>query len=258
MSTLWTPNQFTKDFNEALAFDKTSDGFRLHPEFSLFYKFPSILPWAGKTTEDLKNNHKAGILNRHMRFQILWSFCVEKKPGTIHPSTAFISRKEQQNTLRNPERYEQLVKDFNADINEKVKNNKRAYFYWLDRWIKELATLCVLNKQNDIQDFIVFNKDKTEKKEKVRSRLGEVWDSKRKVFRYTEYQKESILDLTNIKVETWHCADTDHPNSVFLKEAFTKISNDPSMKKIMEDMWHDFSSDCKNFTILVKYPEAEW
>ncbi len=251
-------NQFTQDFEEAITFKNNTEKFRLHPECTLFYKFPSITPEIeNKTLEELKNNHKAKILNRNMRFQILGNFGVEKKT-TIENKENFVSRNAKNKLLRKKEEYENnIVKPFNKKINDEIKNGERNYFYGIDRGIKELATLCVLDKKNKIQDFIVFQKEKTEEKVEVLSRLAKTGDKERKVYRYTKFEKQSILDLTNIKVETWHCADENHPNSEFLKEAFNEIEKDAELKKIAEKMGHNFSGESKSFTILVQYPEKE-
>lgn len=253
-------NQFTKDFEESITFKTNTENFRLHPECTLFYKLPAVIPENEQEIEDLQKNHKVKILNRNMRFQVLGNFGIEKKT-MVEEKENFVSRKEKLKKIRNKEEYEKsVVKPFNEKINSEIQSEKRKYFYGIDRGIKELATLCVLDHTNEIQDFIVFKKKKCD--EEFLGNLGKTLSDEKKkkrggVYRYTSFEKQSILDLTNIKVETWHMADKTHPNSIFLKKAFEEIKQKPNLKKMMEDLGHDFSPENKHFKILVQYPESE-
>jgi hypothetical protein len=239
-------NRFTSDFELALSRKK---GYRVHPEISLFYQFPTDLITA--------ENHHAGILNRNSRFQLKANLGIEIiKSNTKEGENITLTKKEQNLFMKDKEEYNKHVQEFNKKINEKYL--KTAYRYGIDRGINEIATLCVLDTSNNIQDFLVFKKER--KAGAPQGRLGHINPAEKKLFRYTGCETKSILDLTNLKVETWHLKDKNHPNSTYLRNIFNDLEqNKDSLEyKIAKKLgYFDFLNDKDNpkVTILVEYPQ---
>jgi hypothetical protein len=289
-------NQFTVDFENVFVNkpienkqDKKTYNYRIHPEFSLFYQLPTIKPETGQTEQDLQKEHHAKTLNRNSRFQIIGNFGIEIKPEITEFSQFgnFINRKGKNDLTRDKQSYAEFVQGFNQKISSdfEQKDSNRQWIYGFDRGINELATLCVLHKNSkQIDDFVVFKKEK--EKEKKLGWIGEIIEEKKKsgkelekkdkfVFRFVKHDEsknqkgfelQHILDLTNIKVETWHFGfkdkdGNDHPNDKYLKTALSKIKENSELFEIAKKLgYFDNFSEGKrgeNIKILVQYPENE-
>lgn len=158
-------NQFSKDWD--MIFDKGTD-FRLHPEFKITYRQPTPdYPKPGK--------------KRYSRFQMIAHLGCEYIPK----SAEYLSKKNQLKNFNNPKDQEKHVDEFNAQINSNILN-KDYYILGIDRGLTQLVTLCVLNKNGIIQkDFPIYTRTFSDKQ-----------------WRHSVLEYRSILDLSNLKVET--------------------------------------------------------
>lgn len=161
--TRQTKNQFSKDWE--MIFDTDLKEYRLHPEFSIVYR--QATPDYPKTGE-----------KRYSHFQMIANMQCE-----IVPQRSYISKKEQIRTFNNKEEQVAEVKEFNRTLNI----NNEFYIIGIDRGIKQLATLCVLNHKGEVHDgFSIFTRE---------------FDTKKKQWIHQEKREESILDLSNLRVE---------------------------------------------------------
>lgn len=158
-------NQFSKDWQ--MIFDENLKEYRLHPEFAITYRQPTPdYPQPGE--------------KRYSRFQMIGGFQCEIVPQ----SDDFISKKEQIEVFNDKKAQEQKVSDFNGKIN--LGND--YFVIGIDRGIKQLATLCVLNGKGEIQgDFEIYTR---------------TFDDVKKQWIHLLSYKTGILDLSNMRVET--------------------------------------------------------
>lgn len=158
-------NQFSKDWQ--MIFDENLKEYRLHPEFAITYRQPTPdYPQPGE--------------KRYSRFQMIGGFQCEIVPQ----SDDFISKKEQIEVFNDKNAQEQKVSDFNGKIN--LGND--YFVIGIDRGIKQLATLCVLNGKDEIQgDFEIYTR---------------TFDDVKKQWIHLLSYKTGILDLSNMRVET--------------------------------------------------------
>lgn len=160
-------NQFSKDWQ--MIFDDSIKEYRLHPEFNIIYRRP---------TPDYPNPGE----KRYSRFQMIGGFQCEIFPQ----ETDFISKREQINIFNDKEKQKQNVENFNECINSKIGND--YYVIGIDRGIKQLATLCVLNNKGEIQgNFEIYTRQ---------------FDKEKKEWKHSLLKKGNILDLSNLRVET--------------------------------------------------------
>jgi hypothetical protein len=157
-------NQFTKDWIKIF---ERCDGYRLHPEFKISYRHPT--PTYPKPEE-----------KRYSRFQMIAHLLCEFIPK----EGDYISRKEQIKVFNNKKEQENAVKEFS----EKIHFADSFYILGIDRGLKQLATLCVLNKDGQIQgDFEIYTRK---------------FDKVAKQWKHAFFEKRNILDLSNLRVET--------------------------------------------------------
>lgn len=178
-------NQFTTDIEKALS---EENGYRLHPEISLFYRFPTNKPKNGKSDEDwenLRKEHHAQILNRNSRFQIIGNFGIEIKPYTLK----FENKKDQLKLWNSQEKLKEYIDLFNQKIQQKFNKLDEYYIFGIDRGIKQLATLCVTDKSDSIQEFDIYTREFDR-------------DEKKKIWVHKFLEKRACLDLSNLRVET--------------------------------------------------------
>lgn len=164
-------NIFTLDFEKV--FERKEC--RIHPEFSIFYRKP---------IEEHKKENKSWIINRFGRLQLLANLGIEFVPRNL----SFKTKKEQNRIAIDQKKQNQLVQEFNQEkVNTYFEGLDNYYIFGIDRWIKQLATLCVTDKGWVIQDFTIFTKH---------------FNQASKIWEYRENRKEWILDLTNLKIES--------------------------------------------------------
>jgi hypothetical protein len=157
-------NQFTKDWDKIFADD---NGYRLHPEFKISYRHPTP-------------NYPKPEEKRYSRFQMIAHLLCEYIPQNSN----YISRKEQIEIFNDKNIQKESVKNFNKQLN--IKDD--YYIFGIDRGIKQLATLCILNKDKQIQgDFEIYARE---------------FDKDKKQWKHTLLEKRNILDLSNLRVET--------------------------------------------------------
>jgi hypothetical protein len=157
-------NQFTKDWEKIFA---TNNGYRLHPEFKISYRHPTP-------------NYPKPEEKRYSRFQMIAYLMCEYIPK----NNTYTSRKEQIKFFNDKEKQKDSVEKFNNMI-----ETKNDYFiFGIDRGIRQLATLCVLNKNGQIQGgFEIYTRE---------------FDYVCKQWKHTLLEKRNILDLSNLRVET--------------------------------------------------------
>lgn len=155
-------NQFSKDWK--LLFEN-GNGYRLHPEFKIVYRQP---------TPDYPAN------KRYSRFQLIAHLMCE----IIPESGEYISRKEQIRIFNDKDEQKLQVDKFNA----KIKPSDEFYVLGIDRGLKQLATMCVLNQAGQIQGGY-----------EIYSRF---FDKDKKEWSHRLLEKRAILDLSNLRVET--------------------------------------------------------
>ncbi|MBB1543285.1 MAG: hypothetical protein HG456_000765 [candidate division SR1 bacterium] len=148
---------------------------RIHPEFSIFYRKPM---------EEHKKENKSGIINRFGRLQLLANLGIEFIPR----NSSFKTKKEQNRIAIDQKKQNQLVQEFNQEkVNTYFEGLDNYYIFGIDRGIKQLATLCITNKNGVIQDFDIYTKH---------------FNSESKKWEYKFHRKDGILDLTNLKIES--------------------------------------------------------
>lgn len=156
-------NQFTTDWNSI--FDVNNKNYKLHPEFTLFYRLPT--PNYPKPSE-----------KRYSRFQVNCNFGLEVIPY----DGEYINKKEQLESFKTPEDQKGNVAKFNSNL--KVNT---PYIIGIDRGINELATLCVIDYKGRIKgDFEIFKRE---------------FDENNHCQTYISIGKRNILDLSNLRVE---------------------------------------------------------
>ena len=162
-------NQFSKDWNNI--FEKCL--YRLHPEFKISYRMPTP-------------NYPKPEEKRYSRFQMIGQFMVEHYPSDKN----FITRKEQIVYFNDKEKQTEHIRAFNEPI---YKDKENKFVIGIDRGIKELATLCLLNPQGQIQGgFKIYTR---------------IFNETNKRFEHSYKEVRNILDLTNLRVETTVCID---------------------------------------------------
>lgn len=156
-------NQFSKDWQ--MIFNKDNKEYRLHPEFKMVYRMP--------TPDYPKEEEK-----RYSRFQMIANMQCEIIPQIKD----FVSNREQIIRFNNEKEQREYVIKFSNNISF----DDDFYVIGIDRGIKQLATLCVLNSKGEIQgDFEIYTRQKENKK-----------------WKHTLLRKDNILDLSNLRVET--------------------------------------------------------
>ena len=164
-------NIFTLDFEKVFEWKE----YRIHPEFSIFYRKPM---------EEHKKENKSWIINRFWRLQLLANLGIEFIPR----NSSFKTKKEQNRVAIDQKKENKFVQEFNQEkVNTYFEGLDNYYIFGIDRWIKQLATLCVTDKDWVIQDFTIFTKHFNE--------VSKIWE-------YRENRKEWLLDLTNLKIES--------------------------------------------------------
>lgn len=160
-------NQFSKDWQ--MIFDDTIKEYRLHPEFSIVYRQP--------TPDYPKPGEK-----RYSRFQMIANMQCEIMPQTDE----YKSKKEQIEQFNNKKFQEDVVKEFNNKVEKNI--GKDFYVFGIDRGLKQLATLCVLDNKGVIQgDFEIYTRE---------------FNQETKQWQHSFLEKRHILDLSNLRVET--------------------------------------------------------
>ena len=164
-------NIFTLDFEKVFEWRE----YRIHPEFSIFYRKPM---------EEHKKENRSWIINRFWRLQLLANLDIEFIPR----NSSFKTKKEQNRIAIDQNKQNQLVQEFNQEkVNTYFEGLDNYYIFGIDRWIKQLATLCITNKNWVIQDFDIYTKH---------------FNSESKKWEYKFHRKDWILDLTNLKIES--------------------------------------------------------
>lgn len=224
-------NRFTLEWEDGI---DEKNGYRIHPEYRVFYQKP---------TEGYSERHRFG------RFQAFAYFGVEVK----NDDGDFKTKSEKIKIVRDKDKYSKEILEFNARVNDDILENDKSYFYGMDRGINELATISVVGKDKEVQDFIVFKKEKVNRFSRSNSCENRAADE---FYQYVSFEKRSILDITNLKMETWHMKDATHPNSEFLRGALSEIERNAEMKVIAERLgyFENASGERARATILVEYP----
>jgi len=162
-----TTNQFSKDWQKIFS-DKRC-GYRLTPEFRISYRKPT------------PNYPQSQIGDkRYSRFQMIAHFLCDYIPqGNLE----YKSTRQQIEIFKDYEKQEESVRNFTY----KIYANNDYLIFGIDRGLKQLATLCVLNKEGKIYggfDIYTrsFNKDKKQ------------WE-------HSLSEKRNILDLSDLRVE---------------------------------------------------------
>lgn len=159
-------NRFSKDWD--LIFNPKSN-FRLHPEFRMSYRMP--------TPDYPKPEEK-----RYSRFQMIGHLLCEIVPQ----STTYISKKEQLKVFNDVELQKNSVDAFTYRIKKEIGNN--YYIFGIDRGLKQLATLCILDQNGVIQgDFEIYTR--------TFNTISKQWE-------HTFSERRNILDISNLRVET--------------------------------------------------------
>jgi len=181
-------NQFSKDWKAI--FENEKD-FRLHPEFKISYRTP---------TENIPKEKRYG------RLQFIAHFNCE----TIPQIENYTNRKELLKRFNNSDEQQKAVEEFNEKISETLKDD--YVVIGIDRGLKQLATLCVLNKNGVIQGgFDIYEKKFIKNK---LHRNESHW-------KHTLKEKRDILDLSNLRVET-----TVAGEKVLVDQSLTKVKKD--------------------------------
>lgn len=201
-------NEFTIDFEKAFWWN----WYRIHPEFSIFYRQPD---------DEFKKPNHAWIIKRFWRLQLLANIWIEYIPQ----NNDYITRKDQNKISIDQEKQNELVQNFNKEkVDDYFKSLKDYYIFWIDRWIKQLATLCITNKNWVIQIYDIYTKN---------------FNSDSKKWEYTKNRTEWILDLTNLKVESdkdWNDYLVDISESkVFKRDENWEIVKDKKWNIMIEN-----------------------
>lgn len=155
-------NQFSKDWE--MLFD-AGNSYRLHPEFRIAYRQPTPGYPANK---------------RYSRFQMIAHILCEYIPE----SKAYISRKQQTQIFNDKIEQGRKVDEFNR----KIKPDGEFYVLGIDRGLKQLATLCVLNRHGQIQGgFEIYTR---------------TFNKNKKQWEHSLWEKRAILDLSDLRAET--------------------------------------------------------
>jgi len=178
-------NQFSKDWKQIF---EDSKEYRLHPEFAVSYRTP------------IKDYPKD---KRYGRLQFICAFNCE----IIPQNGEFINLKKQIENFNDEDIQKNNVAEFNNKVNEALLG-KEYVVIGIDRGLKQLATLCVLNKRGKILgDFEIY------KKEFVRTE-----NRSKNYWKHTLAETRHILDLSNLRVET-----TVEDNKVLVDQSLTLV-----------------------------------
>ena len=165
-------NNSTLDFENAY---NKKNWYRLHPEFNIFYRTP---------TDEHKKENNSKIINRFWRLQLIANLLIEYIPQ----NTNYINKKEQNKISWDEKNQNKLVDNFNKNkVNPYFEKLENYYIFWIDRWIKQLATLCITNNFWVIQNYDIYTK---------------IFNSETKKWDYSFVENKWILDLTNLKIES--------------------------------------------------------
>ena len=158
-------NQFSKDWQ--MIFDENLKEYRLHPEFSIIYRQPTPdYPGSGE--------------KRYSRFQMIANMQCEIVPQ----KGGYVSRREQIDIFNDKGKQTDSVNEFNRRIS--IGND--YHIIGIDRGIKQLATLCVLDSKGVIQGgFDIYTR---------------TFNTEKKQWEHALLRKDGILDLSNLRVET--------------------------------------------------------
>ena len=180
-------NQFSKDW--VSIFEKKGL-FRLHPEFNISYRMPTP-------------NYPKPEEKRYSRFQMIGQFMIEHYPD----DKKFMTRKEQIVYFNDTKKHKTI-----AEFNKPIYSDKNEkYIIGIDRGMKELATLCLLNPQGQIQGgFKIYTR---------------TFNKCKKRFEHNFKEERDILDLTNLRVETTVCVDgVDKTEKVLVDLALMEVA----------------------------------
>lgn len=196
-------NDFTKDFEKTFLIS----WYIIHPEFSIFYRQPE---------ENNKKTNKSWIINRFWRLQLLANIWIEYIPQ----NNDYKTRKEQNKISLDQTKQNELVQNFNKEkVNKYFDSLDDYYIFWIDRWIKQLATLCITNKNWIIQSYDIYTK---------------YFNNNSKKWEYKKNRTEWILDLTNLKIESdceWNSYLVDISESKVFKR-------DESWETVKDEAWN--------------------
>ena len=139
----------------------------MHPEFRISYRTPTKGYPAWK---------------RFGRLQFIAHFNCEIVPQ----NDSYLNRKKQLARFNDQEDMRKSIEEFNGHVIDKLKDN--YVVIGIDRGIKQLATLCVLDKEGKILgDFEIYKKE---------------FDPTKKQWQHALDEERHILDLSNLRVET--------------------------------------------------------
>lgn len=197
-------NEFTKDFQKAFLWN----WYRIHPEFSVFYR---------QADKENKKTNKIGIINRFWRLQLLANIWIEYIPQ----KNDYITKKEQNMISMNQKKQNESVQSFNKEqVNKYFDGLDDYYVFWIDRWIKQLATLCITGKKWVIQSYDVYTKH---------------FNNESKKWEYKKNRTEWILDLTNLKVES--------------DKEWNKYLVDLSFFQVKDESWNSTGTNKQNIKL---------
>ncbi|KIM12007.1 MAG: hypothetical protein KU37_03970 [Sulfuricurvum sp. PC08-66] len=162
-------NQFSKDWNHIF---EGSKEFRLHPEFAVSYRTPI---------------EGYPVQKRYGRLQFVCAFNAHIVPQ----NGEFINLKKQIENFNDEDVQKRNVTEFNKKVNHAL-SDKEYVVIGIDRGLKQLATLCVLDKRGKILgDFEIYKKEFVRAEKRSESH----WE-------HTQAETRHILDLSNLRVET--------------------------------------------------------
>ena len=162
-------NQFSKDWNHIF---EGSKEFRLHPEFAISYRTPI---------------EGYPVQKRYGRLQFVCAFNAHIVPQNVE----FINLKKQIEDFNDEDVQKKNVAEFNKKVNQALWD-KEYVVIGMDRGLKQLATLCVLDKRGKILgDFEIYKKEFVS----TQNRSDSYW-------KHTLVETRHILDLSNLRVET--------------------------------------------------------
>lgn len=162
-------NQFSKDWNHIF---EGSKEFRLHPEFAVSYRTPI---------------EGYPVQKRYGRLQFVCAFNAHIVPQ----NGEFINLKKQVENFNDEDVQKKNVAEFNKKVNQALLG-KEYVVIGIDRGLKQLATLCVLDKMGKILgDFEIYKKEFVS----TQNRSDSYW-------KHTLVETRHILDLSNLRVET--------------------------------------------------------
>lgn len=162
-------NQFSKNWSHIF---EGSKAFRFHPEFVVSYRTPI---------------EGYPIQKRYGRLQFIAAFNAQVVPQ----NGEFVNLKEQIENFNDEDTQKRNVAEFNDKVN-KALLDKEYVVIGIDRGLKQLATLCVLDKEGKILgDFEIYKKEFVS----MENRSESYW-------KHTKVETRHILDLSNLRVET--------------------------------------------------------